>query len=147
MQCILKKTGVAAKGQRGVTVIETVIALALLGIFGMVFLSAISTSSITMANAEKKVHVDNLARAQVEYTKECSYIEYIYGPPDTPPDYQRLDELDPADPYAVIVPSGYSINVAAVALHNPDDGIQEITVNILREGENLLVVKGYKVDR
>ena len=96
-----------------------------------------------MATAEKMVNIDNLARAQMEYTKNCSYI----ADNGTPPDYVTLDELAPADPYAIIVPDGYSINVTASALNNPDDGIQEITATISRDGENLLTVTGYKVDR
>lgn len=144
---LTKKIVFTTGEQRGVTLLETLIALALLGIFGVVFLAAISTSSITMANVEKKVTIENLARAQMEYIKSCPYINYIYGPPDTPPDYQTLDELDPTDPYAIAIPTGYSINVTAVALHQPDGGIQKVTTTILREGESLLVVEGYKVNR
>lgn len=147
---LTKKIVFTTGEQRGVTLLETLIALALLGIFGVAFLAAISTSSITMANVEKKVTIENLARAQMEYIKNiesCPYINYIYGPPDTPPDYQTLDELDPTDPYAIAIPTGYSINVTAVALHQPDGGIQKVTTTILREGESLLVVEGYKVNR
>ena len=150
---LLKPITVTARGQQGVTLLETLTALALLGIFGVVFLTAISTSSITMANTEKMVNINNLARAQMEYTKNCDYITYDYGAlpgnpaDDVPPDYTTLDELGPSAPYAISVPSGYAIDVAAVALHEPDDGIQEITVTISRYGENLLVVKGYKVNR
>jgi len=144
---LTKKIVFTTGEQRGVTLLETLIALALLGIFGVAFLAAISTSSITMANVEKKVNIENLARAQMEYIKNCPYINYIYGPPDIPPDYQTLDELDPTDPYAIAIPTGYSINVTAVALHQPDGGIQKVTTTILREGENLLVVEGYKVNR
>jgi len=144
---LTKKIVFTTGEQRGVTLLETLIALALLGIFGVAFLAAISTSSITMANVEKKVNIENLARAQMEYIKNYPYINYIYGPPDTPPDYQTLDELDPTDPYAIAIPTGYSINVTAVALHQPDGGIQKVTTTILRDGENLLVVEGYKVNR
>ena len=133
--------------QKGVTLIETLVALALLGIFGVAFLSAISTSAITMASTEKNVDVESLARAQIEYTKNCSYIDYIYGSPDIPPDYTTLDELAPSNPYAITIPTGYSINVTAAALNNPDDGIQQITVTVSKDGSPLLVMEGYKVNR
>ncbi len=135
----LWKIVTAAGEQSGVMLIDTVVALALLGIFGVVFLSAISTSTITMASIEDKVNVDNLVRAQMEYTKSAN-ISLSYN-------YQALDQLDPGNPYAITVPNGYSIGVAAAALHNPDDGIQEITVTIYRNGNSELVTKGYKVNR
>lgn len=144
------KLGLIFSEQKGVTLLETLAALALLAIIGVAFLSAIATSSITMANAEEKVEIDNLARAQMEYTKSGNYTDYIYGSPpspDIPPDYATLDELAPADPYAIPIPTGYSINVTAVALHEPDTGIQKITVTVSREGKDLLVMEGYKVNR
>ena len=147
MQLIIKKITATISKQAGFTLLETLTALALLAILGVVFYSSIATSSITMANAEEKVEIDNLARAQLEYTKNCDYIEYIYGSPDTPPDYVTLDDLDPSDPYAIALPDGYSIDIAAVALHVPDAGVQQITVNVSRDGESLLVIEGYKVDR
>lgn len=147
MKLLIKKITATINRQGGFTLLETLTALALLAILGVVFYSSIATSSITMANAEEKVEIDNLARAQLEYTKKSEYIEYIYGSPDTPPDYVTLDELDPSDPYAITLPDGYSIDIAAVALHEPDAGVQQIAVSVSREGESLLVVEGYKVDR
>ena len=141
------RLGLIFSEQKGVTLLETLAALALLAIIGVAFLSAIATSSITMANAEEKVEIDNLARAQMEYTKSGNYTDYIYGSPDIPPDYTSLDELAPADPYAIPIPTGYSINVTAVALDEPDKGVQKITVTVSREGKDLLVMEGYKVNR
>lgn len=140
----LWKIVAAAREQSGVILIDTLVALALLGIFGVVFLSAISTSTITMASIEDKVNVDNLVRAQMEYTKNTNSCPYDSVPPYN---YQTLDQLDPGNPYAITVPNGYSINVTAAALHTPDDGIQEITVTIYRNGNSELVTKGYKVNR
>ena len=131
----------AAGEQKGVTLLETLVALALLGIFAVAFLSALSTSAITMAGTEKKVDIDSLARAQMEYTKNCDYDDVI------PYDYTTLDELAPGAPYAIVIPTGYSINVTAAALNNPDDGIQKITVTISKDGGDLLVMEGYKGNR
>jgi len=144
----LKRKIVLATGeQKGASLLEILIALALLSIFGVVFLAAISTSAITMAGTEAKVDVDSLARAQMEYTKNCAYIEYVYGSPDTPPDYATLDELAQSNPYAIVIPTGYSINVTATALNNPDDGIQEIAVTVSKDGGDLLTMEGYKINR
>ena len=148
---LMKRTLLAAGGQKGVTLVETLVALALLGILGVAFMSAISTSAITMASTEKNVDVESLARAQLEYTKNtesCPYIAYIYGPPDIPPDYTTLDELAPGADYAIAIPSSYSINVTAAALDlTSDTGIQKITVTISKDGSALLAIEGYKVYR
>jgi len=132
MKGLSRKIAAAAREQRGITLIETAIGLALLGILGVIFLSAISTSTITMSVAEEKVNMNNLARAQMEYTKNYPYST------DVPPSYPVVD--------GITIPAGYSIDVAAQALHQPDDGIQEITVTASRDGESL-VLKGYKVNR
>lgn len=134
-----KKIVLAKREQSGVTLLETLIALALLGIFVVVFFSAISTGSITMANAEDKVNVDNLARAQLEYIKTCIYDN------TNPISYATINTL-PA-PYGVTLPAGYTITVTAVPLHGSEDGIQEITVTISKDGQNLLTMKDYKVNR
>jgi prepilin-type N-terminal cleavage/methylation domain-containing protein len=133
-----------AAGEKGVTLIETITALALLGIFGAVFFSAMASSSELKASIEDKVNVDTLARTQMEYTKNVNKCPYDAVPPY---DYTTIDQLSPGDPYAITLPEGYSISVNAAALHNPDDGIQEITVSIYRDGENHLTIKGFKVDR
>jgi type II secretory pathway pseudopilin PulG len=138
-----KKTN-TTKDQSGITLIETVVALALLGIFGVVFLAALSNSAATTAAIEEKVNVDSLARAQMEYIKNINSCPYNSIPPYN---YQALDQLEVGNPYAIAAPEGYSINVTAAALHNPDDGIQEITVTVYREGINRLMIKGYKVNR
>lgn len=139
----LWKIVTAARGQSGFLMIDTVVALALLGIFGVVFLSAISTSTITRASIEDKVNVNNLARAQMEYTKNSNSSPYNPAPYN----YLTLDQLLPGNPYAIIVPDGYSINVTAATLPNLDANIQQITVTIYRDGKSELVVNDYKVKR
>jgi len=135
------------KRQSGAIMIEVLVAVALLGICGFAFISAIITSTKAVAVAQTKVNINNLARAQTEYTKNCPYIYYIYGGPDIPPAYQTIDELSSEDPYSVIIPAEYSISVDATALHNPDNGIQEITVAIFRDNADLLKLKSYKMNR
>ena len=136
---LMKRTLLAAGGQKGVTLVETLVALALLGILGVAFMSAISTSAITMASTEKNVDVESLARAQLEYTKNSDYD----GEP--PFEYATLDELPGGqEDYAIVIPSSYSIDVSAVAL---DDGIQKITVTVFKDGTALLAIEGYKVNR
>ncbi len=141
MKHLIKKIVVSAREQRGETLVEILIALTLLAVVGVTFMLAISSGYITLASIEKKVNVDNLARAQLEYTKNCQY------DPNTPPTYQTIDQLGPGDPYAITLPQGYAIDVTATPAHGSEDGVQQITVTILRDGVTLLLLDDFKVDR
>ncbi|MDO8491920.1 MAG: hypothetical protein Q7T04_07905 [Dehalococcoidia bacterium] len=129
-----------ARRQGGSILIETLVALALLGLLGATFLPAVSTSAKTAGLTEEMVNMDNLARAQMEYTKNSAYVS---GSPDVT-SYPRVD--DPVNPNAVVVPDGYSVAVVGHALNQPDNGIQEVTVTVHR-GAKSTSLKGYKVNR
>ncbi len=131
--------------QRGIVLAEALVALALLGILGTGLISALTTSTTARGRVEEEVAAHNLARAQMEYTKNVPYIEYVYGSPDVTPNYARVD--DPSNPDAIEIPAGYSIGLAAQALNQPDDGIQEITVTVYRDGRSLVTLHAYKVNR
>ncbi len=126
--------------QGGSVLLETLVAVALLGFLGATFLPALTTSSTTTDQAGEMVNMDNLARAQMEYTKNSPYVS---GSPDVT-SYARVD--DEGNPNKVIVPDGYSIVVLGHALNQPDDGIQEVTVTVNR-GDSSVSLKGYKVNR
>lgn len=120
--------------------LEVLIALALITILGVALLSALRTSSKTAAQTDEMVTMNSLARTQMEYTKNSPYVS---GSPDVI-SYTLIN--DPSNPDAIAVPPGYSINVVGHALHQPDDGLQEITVTISRSGKST-ALKDYKVNR
>ena len=76
----------------------------------------------------------SLARSQMENVKNVSYV-----PGATT---YTAAALPTASDYA-----GYSVSIAAAALHSPDDGIQKITVTVNRSGQSVLTLEGYKVNR
>lgn len=119
---------------------EALVALAILGFLGATILPALSTASRVASLTGETIRLGNLARAQMEYTKNSAY---QYGSPDVTT-YALID--DPANPDVLAVPSGYSIEVLGTPLNQPDDGIQEITVTV-HSGAKSLSLKGYKVDR
>ena len=41
----------------------------------------------------------------------------------------------------------YSVIIGAEPLHNPDDGIQKITVTVKHSDKEVIKLEGYKVDR
>ena len=121
-------------GESGITLLETVIAVAILGTIAVAFLSGVATSSKGVYTADERATAENLARSQMEWAKNASYsynaTSYSIAPIPTNKDYIN-----------------YSANITAEPLHESDDGIQNITVTITRSGEAVYRLEGYKVDR
>ena len=118
-------------GQKGTTLIEVLIAIALLGMIAVPFLTALSTSSRALIIADERTTAESLVRSEMEYVKSCDYDSASYEHADVPsPDHP-----------------GYTVSVDVEALNDPDDGIQEITVTVKRDGEVVLTTSTYKVDR
>ena len=123
-----------ARRESGYTLLETVVALAILGIIAVAFLYGLTTTSRTVSIADEQATAESLARSQMEWVKNTSYsynaTGYSVAPVPSAKDY-----LD------------YSANITAEPLHDPDDGIQKITVTVARTGEIVFQLEGYKVDR
>ena len=134
MKRIRRDSGVRKTYQgssRGFTLIEVVIALALFGIIALTFVSALYTASIALILADERATAESLARSQLEYVKNQLY-DF-----DDPQSYEQPDVESITNP-------GYFISVSAEPLHNPDDGLQKITVIVSRDGEEVITLEGYK---
>ena len=116
-------------GQGGVGLVEVLVAVAILGVTLVAFLTAISTGSLGVATTEERVTAENLARSQLEYTKSLAYL------------------AAPASYATVTPPTGYAVSANATSIAEGDSAIQRITVTVTRNGETLLTVEDYKVDR
>ena len=103
---------------RGFSLIEVVIAIALIGIIGATILSALSTATLTLIIADRRATAESLARSQIEYVKDL----LPYDSED--PQWYEHPGVESSD-YP-----GYFVSVSAEPLHNPDDGIQLITVTV-----------------
>jgi len=112
---------------RGMSGIEVIIALGILGLIGVVFLGSLSTALKVSYLADEKSVAESLAQSEMEYVKSQDY-------EDAPWSYNTSS-------------NGYTIQVAADALNNPDDGIQRITVIIYHDTKEVLTLEDYKVDR
>ena len=128
--------------EKGLTLIETLVALAILGAVAVVFITSLTTSIQTAAVSQERVVAESLAKSTMEFIKNS---EYDYT--NDPPDYM----VDPN----LAIPAGYSIPdpVTAERLDpdedglDDDDGIQKITVTIIHNGDTVLTLENYKVDR
>jgi len=126
----LAQLRIPAQGQKGLGLVETLVAVAILGTSVVAFVVALSAGSIAAAGEqEKETIAQSLAQTQVEYTKN-----YPFNPG--------------ASTYPTIAkPAGYTISVGVSSVPGTDVNIQKITVTILRDSVNLLMVSDYKVNR
>lgn len=113
--------------QGGMTMIEAVITLAMLGIIGVAALSGLASLVISGGVVVDRASVVAIAQRQLEYVKVLPY----QAAPST---------------YAVIdVPALYQVTCEAQSL--PDGNMQKVVVAVTKGGRSLLVIEDIKVNR
>ena len=121
------------KSDSGFTLIETLIALAILGVVAVAILSGLTVATKATVIMDEQAIAESLVKSEIEYVKSCSY-EYSVSeyPVDT----------------VLTIPIGWSMSPPSVApVHAIDDGIQVVTVAAEHNGRTMLSVNIYKVDR
>jgi type II secretory pathway pseudopilin PulG len=124
---------IVLSNQSGMAFLESLAALAILGMIAVTCLSGLATNSKAVLITDERATAESLARSQLEYTKNYAY---------------QTDASDyPVDP-SLTIPDNWSVPPpVAEPTHESDDGIQKITVSVERNGETIFVIQGYKVDR
>ncbi|MGD0780715.1 MAG: type II secretion system protein [Dehalococcoidales bacterium] len=128
---MLKSIGVKMQlnSQKGIGLVETLIAVAILGTSVVAFIVALSVGSLTANEQNKETIAQGLAQTQMEYTKN-----YTYNPGATT--------------YPILaVPNTYSVTVVVTTVPSTDTNMQKITATVLKNGVNILTVSDYKVNR
>jgi type II secretory pathway pseudopilin PulG len=117
---------VMIKSEKGISLIETIIAVVILGIISASFLGALATTSTARATNEERTAAKILAETIMENIKTENYtISYNATIPDEFP--------------------GYTAIVAADAERNGN--IQKITITVQHRDHDVLTLESYKVDR
>ncbi len=126
------------KNEKGFTLIEVVIAIALLGIIASGFLMALSGATKAILVADERTTAESLARSQMEYVKNQTYDDT-----NNPPQYSQLPSI----------PTDYTIALTAERLDpegdgtGDDDGLQKITVTISHNTKQIITLEEYKGNR
>ncbi len=131
--------------ESGVSMLETLVALAILGLVAVVFLGGLTGVARATLISDEQATAESLARSQIELVKSQVYINYAV-----------LDHEEYVGLELEKVPASYSVEITAVPI-NPDTGqplpsgqdndIQKITVTVNRNDEPVLTVEDYKVNR
>lgn len=121
--------------QKGYTLVEVLVALALLSVVGIALYGALSSATVMAPMVDEKTTAEDLAERQMELVMSTNY------DPFDPPEYEALTDVD----------SGYTVEVEAERLDSEndgladDDGLQMITVTVRHDGELITTLEGYKL--
>jgi len=135
--------------------VEVLIAIVILGMVAVPFLTSLSVSSRAIMITDDKAAAESLVRSEMEYVKESPYnfTGFSYAIPATP------NKPPPWDPNRTALDScyaGYSVNVTGVPIDpdtcapvspSDDKHIQNITVVVYHENRSVLTMSTYKTDR
>jgi prepilin-type N-terminal cleavage/methylation domain-containing protein len=126
---------------RGFSMLEVVIAIALLGIIAVSVLSALQTAALALISADRRATAESIARTQMEYVR---YLPYEGDTEEGPPQYGLDPQIDS------IKPPDFSVVTTAIRLDpdndgdNDDDGIQHITVTVSHQDIVVVILEDFK---
>jgi Tfp pilus assembly protein PilV len=113
------------KGERGASLVEVVVALLLLGLIGLPFLSALATTSNARLIADEHAAARILAESYMEDIRQQEYA-FSYDTPSVTED-------------------GYSTQINVDNMRN--DNIQKITITVRHHGRDITTLESYKTER
>lgn len=119
------------RNEKGFLLIDVLIALAIIGLVAVGYLSAMTTSSRSAITIDQMDTARVLAESQMEYVKKLDYSSSgTYTP-------QAISSAD----YP-----GYSATIVATPAAERDTCIQKITVTITRYGKTITTLQDLKVN-
>lgn len=113
------------KSEKGFTLLETILALALMSIICVSFLSGLATTSSSRALAEERVAAKILAETQMENIKKQAY----------------------TDNYTLLSPDGFDGYSTNVTVEDFYYNLQKITVSIYHHDDEVFSLESFKVKR
>ena len=115
--------------QKGMGLVEALVAVAILGTSVVAFIVSLSVGSLTVNELDQETIAQSLAQTQMEYIKNHAFIPGAITYP------------------LLAVPATYNVSVDVTDVPGADMNIQKITVNVQKDGGDILEVTNYKVRR
>ncbi len=127
------------RSNKGYSLIETLIAVVILGVIGIAVFTGLSTAASANIVSDEQTTAGSIARRQIESIQQQAYDSI-----NNPPVYTLITDL----------PAGYSIVTPVVTRLDPknngtgnDDGLQEISVTVMHGTKTVLTLVDYKVKK
>jgi len=134
------------KSEKGFTLIDTLVALGLMGIIAVGLLSGLATTFRAGGISQERVAAESLAKSQWESIRTQDYILTADYNPDDPEKRYQLIEI-PED----LAVKGYAIEIGTpqtiISPGTDEFELQGITVVINRDDKPLLMISDYRVGR
>ena len=139
---------------RGISAIEVLIAVAIIGTIAITFLSGLSTASMALIIADERATAESLARSQMEYVKNQDYYD---APPGGEAIYLKITGIP--DGYNICsvdrdnetVNCGATDDVIGIPWNSgnntdayEDNGLQSIKLVIEHHDEVVITLEDYK---
>jgi type II secretory pathway pseudopilin PulG len=115
--------------QQGIGLVETLVAVAILGTSVVAFVISLSAGSLTANELNRETIAQGLAQTQMEFTKNTAFVPGAATYPALP------------------FPATYSVSVNVSNVPGTDINIQKITVTVQKDSESILTISDYKVKR
>lgn len=135
--------GLKHSDYRGVSLTETLVALAILAIITAALVGGLFVSIKGNEVARTRISAEGLARYELEYVKHSnnwSPTSWSYTLPGTAPSWDAAHNSIPA------TYSGYSVTVTATQLSSSSDTtiLQKITVSVSYDGSEVINIDTYR---
>ncbi|MFP3853105.1 MAG: hypothetical protein ACLFWD_02300 [Anaerolineales bacterium] len=131
--------------EAGFSLVEELVALGLVSLGLVLLVAMITTGSIGVTTTGDKTTADTLARSQLEIIKAATYT--VPGS-----DINPYPTVSASAPYSVSVEIDYwyweEAEASGTFVDAPNsEGMQRVTVTVSRDGDDLITLSEYKVDR
>jgi type II secretory pathway pseudopilin PulG len=117
------------QSEQGFTLVEALVSVAILTTALLVFILGLSTGILSSGQSDRLSAAHELARSQMEYTKELPY------------------QAAPAAYATVTPPATFGVSAAASSIPLGDPDVQLITVGVTKDGVTVYTLEGFKVNR